>query len=202
MAFGSIPHHGRPFSSGQIPMRQVAWAVDPREYGWAAWTYSKQAKLNAWAWHGLGATSTSNVNAWTSLGSSVYLRREGDDTLYVMRQDTYVQPSEVNAESLSVYAETQWLDFGKPAERKALYGIDFDGVNVVTVEVYVSENGGRTGVLSETVPIMSADGGWTYNGDLVPLESAGTEFKLRFIGHPDLEVQVNRMTLHWDSMEA
>ena len=117
--FASAAFTSRPFSSGQIPARQTLLAATNGEYGWSAWTYSKTAKLNAWAWHGLGVTGTANINAWSQLGNSVYLRRDGDQSLYLMQPDVYFLASETNSESQAVYAETQWLDFGKPGDMKA-----------------------------------------------------------------------------------
>lgn len=200
MAFGSATFSTRPFAAGQIPNRQTLLAAINGEYGWTAWTYSKTAKLNAWAWHGLGVTGTANINAWAQLGNSIYLRKDGDSAVYLMMPDVFLQAEDINTESLAVYAETQWLDFGKPGDLKGLTGIDFDGMNVVALEVYVSENGGRDGVLAETLPVGSADGGWTYSGAMLPLTAAGTEFKLRFVGDPNLEVQINRMTIYWDNL--
>lgn len=172
------------------------------EYGWAAWTYSKTAKLNAWAWHGLGSTGTANINAWAQLAGSMYLRRDGDEALYFLTPDVYFENAETNAESSSVYAETQWMDFGKPGSLKALTGIDFDGVNIVSVLVYVSVDGDRVGQLADTILVGSAQDGWTYSGDTLPVNAAGTEFRLRFVGESDLEVQINRLTLYWDDLGA
>lgn len=198
--FGAAAFSNRPFSAGQIPQRSTSLFPRAGEYGWAAWTYSRQAKLNAWAWHGLGETGSGNVNAWAQLGNSIYLRRENSQSLYAMRQDVFMEAGEANDESQLVMAETQWLDFKAPGNLKALTGLDFDGLNVLQVEVYVSVNGGRTGTLADTIQVGSADGGWTYNGEILPVEAAGTEFKLRFIGHPNLEVQVNRLTLYYDDL--
>jgi hypothetical protein len=198
--FGAATFSNRPFSSGQIPQRSVTLVPRLGEYGWAAWTYSKQAKLNAWAWHSLGESGTSNINAWAQLGNSLYLRRENDLPLHVMQPDVFFEDGEVNDESTLVMAETQWLDFKAPGNLKALTGLDFDGMNVLTVEIYVSEDGGRSGVLADTIQVGDADGGWTYNGDVLPAEGSGTEFKLRFIGHPDREVQVNRLTVYFDDL--
>lgn len=200
MTFASAAFSRRPFSAGQIPYRQTISAASIGEYGWLAWTYSKTAKLNAWAWHGLGETGTANINAWAQLGNSMYLRRDGDTALHLMMPDVFFLADDTNTESESVYAETQWLDFGKPGDLKGLTGIDFDGLNVVTLEVYVSENGGRDGTLAESLAVGSADGGWTYNTGMLPLTAAGTEFKLRFIGDPNLEVQINRLTVYWDNL--
>jgi len=99
-----------------------------------------------------------------------------------------------------VVAETQWLDFKAPGNLKALTGMDFDGVNVLTVEILVSINGGRDGTLADTINVASAGGGWSYGGDVLPIEASGTEFKLRFIGDPDREVQINRLTLYYDDL--
>lgn len=200
MSFASSPSASIPFASGASLAHPTLLASSLGEYGWAAWTYSKTAKLNAWAWHGLGATGTANICAWGQLGGAMYLRRDGDTSIYILRPDVYFLDGETNAESSSVYAETQWLDFGKPGSLKALDGIDFDGVNVVSVGVYVSENGGRDGTLAETILVGSSQEGWTYSGGVLPLTVAGTEFKLRFNGDPDLEVQVNRMTLYWSDL--
>lgn len=198
--FSAFGFSSRPFSAGQIPLRSISTYPRAGEYGWAAWTYSRQAKLNAWAWHGLGDSGTSNINAWAQLGNSVYLRRENSLALFAMRPDRFFSPGDVNDESQSVLAETQWLDFKAPGNLKALTGMDFDGLNVQAVEVYVSINGGRTGTLADTIQVGSANGGWTYNGEILPVEASGTEIKLRFIGHPDLEVQVNRLTIYYDDL--
>ncbi|MBX3610393.1 MAG: hypothetical protein KF871_10915 [Hydrogenophaga sp.] len=198
--FSSFGFSSRPFSASPIPARQIAVYAREGEFGWAAWTYSRQAKLNAWAWHGLGEAGDSNINAWAQLSNSMYLRRENNLGLYSMRPDVFFADGEANDESQSVVAETQWLDFKAPGNLKALTGMDFDGLNVQAVEVYVSVNGGRSGSLADTVLVGNANGGWTYNGEVLPVEAAGTEFKLRFIGHPDLEVQVNRLTLYYDDL--
>ena len=182
-------------------MRQIA----PRfsdEYGWAAWVYSKTAKLNAWSWHGLGATSLANIDSWATLGTSIYMRREGLTSLYVMQPDTFIGELEANSESPNVYAETQWLDFGKPGILKSLTGIDFDGQNVIRVEVYVAIGGSRIGELADIAEVGSSQGGWTYSTEVIPVTASGTEFKLRFVGDPDAEVQVNRVTCNFDDLGA
>lgn len=202
MSFASAPFAALPFAASAPLAHPSLLASSAGEYGWAAWTYSKTAKLNAWAWHGLGATGTANICAWAQLGGSMYLRRDGDESIYVLTPDVYFLDGETNAESQSVYAETQWLDFAKPGSLKSLDGIDFDGVNVVSVDVYVSENGGRDGTLAETILVGSSQDGWTYSGGVLPLTVAGTEFKLRFNGDPDLEVQVNRLTLYFTDLGA
>lgn len=200
MSFSSSPSASIPFSSGAPLAHPTLLGSALGEYGWAAWTYSRTAKLNAWAWHGLGTTGTANICAWGQLGGSMYLRRDGDTSVYVMTPSVYFLDGETNQESQAVYAETQWMDFGKPGSLKSLSGIDFDGVNITSVGIYVSENGDRIGTLAETILVGSAQDGWTYSGGVLPITVAGTEFKLRFNGHPDLETQVNRLTLIWDDL--
>lgn len=200
MGFSSSPFLSAPFSTGFALSHPTLLASSAGEYGYAAWTYSKTAKLNAWAWHGLGETGTANINAWAQLGGAMYMRRDGDDSVYLLRPNLWFFDSETNDESQSVYAETQWLDFGKPGSFKALDGIDFDGVNVISVGIYVSENGGRDGTLAETILVGSSQDGWTYSGGVLPITVAGTEFKLRFNGDPDLEVKINRLTLYFSDM--
>jgi hypothetical protein len=202
MSFSSAPFSAVPFSSGMMLSHPTLLASSLGEYGWAAWTYSKTAKLNAWAWHGLGSTGTANINAWAQLAGSMYLRRDGDEALYFLTPDVYFENAETNAESSSVYAETQWMDFGKPGSLKSLTGIDFDGVNIVSVLVYVSVDGDRVGQLADTILVGSAQDGWTYSGDTLPVNAAGTEFRLRFVGDPDLETQINRLTVYWDDLGA
>lgn len=200
MTFASAALSSRPFASGQIPERQLLSAASTGEFGWSAWTYSKTAKLNAWAWHGLGDSVSARVHAWATLGNSLYLRRDGDTAVYVMMPDVFYTAADTNTESVSVYAQTQWLDFGKPGDLKSLTGIDFDGLNVASVEVYVSVDGDREGTLADTILIGSAQGGWTYSGGILPVTAASAEFMLRFVGDPNQEVQVNRLTLYWDDL--
>ncbi len=200
--FSAYTFSNRPLSAGQILERSVSLYARAGEYGWAAWTYSRQAKLNAWAWHGLGTSGTSNINSWAQLGNSVYLRRENDPAVYVLQPDVFLTEDAANDESQLVMAETQWLDFKAPGNLKSLTGLDFDGMNVLRVEIYVSVNGGREGSLADTIEVGSADGGWTYGGDMLPANASGTDFKLRFIGHPNLEVQVNRLTIYFDDLGA
>lgn len=202
MSFASSPFASIPLASSTPTARTTLLASSAGEYGWAAWTYSKTAKLNAWAWHGLGPTGTANICAWAQLGNSMYLRRDGDEAIYTMQSEVWFDDDDTNNESQSVYAETQWLDFGKPGSFKALDGIDFDGVNVTSVDVYVSVDGDRTGTLAETILVGSSQDGWTYSGGVLPITVAGTEFKLRFNGDPDLEVQINRLTVYWSDMGA
>lgn len=206
MAFTSRPFSAQPFSARRLPIASggggggIVIVDTTTEAGFAAWTFSRAAKLNAWAWHGLGTTESAKINSWASLGKSVYLRRDGDTYLYVFRPDVFLASTDTNNESLSVHAQTQWMDFGKPGMRKSLYGMDFDGLNVTAVEVYVSENGGRSGTLADTILVNSNQSGWTYSGELLPVDADGTEFMLRMIGDPNLEVQINRFTLYWESL--
>ena len=86
------------------------------------------------------------------------------------------------------------------AKLRALTGLDFDGLNVESVLVYVSEDGDRIGQLADTILVGSAQGGWTYSGGVLPVDAAGTEFKLRFVGDANLEVQVNRLTIYFDDL--
>jgi hypothetical protein len=199
--FAASPLASRPLATSPRP-RTFRPAAPSGEYGYAAWSFSKQAKLNSWSWHGIGALL--NVQAWATLGNVVYLRNETDNFVYALQADTFMEEAEVNSESTSVEATTQWLDFGKPGRMKALTGIDFDGLNVSAIEVYVSENGGRTGTLAGSIPISDNNGGWTYNGEIIPMEGVGaaTEFMLRFVGDGNREVQINRMTLYFDEVQG
>jgi hypothetical protein len=197
---GTYSLASRPLASSPRLPRAFRAAAIMGEYGYAAWSFSKQAKLNAWSWHGIGALL--NVLAWAPLGNVVYMRNEADSFIYALQPDTFLTDADNNAESTSVEATTQWLDFGKPGKMKALTGIDFDGVGITAVEVYVATEGARDGELSESVPIGSNQGGWTYSGEVIPLSSAGTEFKVRFIGEPNTEVQVNRMTIYFDEVQG
>jgi hypothetical protein len=186
-------------SSARLPRPFTVDAVGG-EFGWASWSYSRQAKLNAWTWNGIGALGA--INSWATLGNVIYVRDETDTYIYAMQADVFFADGETNSESTTVEATTQWLDFGKPGKKKALAGMDFDGKDITAVEIYVSENGGRDGVLAASIAVSDNDGGWTYNGELIPLEEVGsaTEFMLRFIGDPDVEVQINRVTLWYDEV--
>jgi hypothetical protein len=195
---GAYSLASRPLGAGPAVPRPFLVEAVSGEYGYAAWSYSRQAKLNAWSWHGVGALM--NVMAWASLGNAVYMRSETDNYIYIQQPDTFYASGDTNYESSSVEATSQWLDMGKPGKRKALTGIDFDGQNITTVEIYVSEGGDRVGELAESVAIGSNQGGWTYSGELIPLSTDGTEFKLRFIAAANTEAQVNKVTLHWDDI--
>lgn len=197
---GTVSLASRPLSAAPLLPRAFRVAIMEGQYGWAAWSYSRQGKLNAWSWHGLGAGSDASVTNWAVLGNTIYMRREADSLVHLMQPDVFLGAGDENTESTSVEATTQWLDFGRPGKRKALTGLDFDGKNVDTVQVYVSAGGDRDGVLAETIDLTDAQGGWTYSGELLPLSCDGTEFKLRFIGDANQEVQVNRLTLHWDEI--
>lgn len=197
---GTYPLAYRPLVSAARSPRPYLVAAVVGEFGWAAWIYSRQAKLNAWGWHGVGPLGS--ILAWATLGNAMYMRNETDNSVYVLQKDVFLGAADANLESTSVEATTQWLDFGKPGVKKALSGLDFDGVNITSVEFYVSENGGRTGTLAASISVSDNDGGWTYNGEIIPLEEVGaaTEFMLKFVGDPNLEVQVSRLTLYWDEV--
>lgn len=200
-----------------LPLASRALAATPRspraftvsaltgEYGWAAWSFSRQAKLNAWAWHGVGELE-SLVNVAT-LGNAIYMRSEADDFVYLMQPDVFLLDGQENAESETVEATTQWLDFGKPGKMKALEGMDFDVLGITSVEVYVfvpnpADPRDRTGTLAATIALEDADSGWTYNGEVISTEDVGsaTEFQLRFIAGADREAQINRITLYYSDV--
>lgn len=202
---GSHALASRPLVSAPLQPRPFLVAAVSGEFGWAAWSYSRQAKLNAWTWHGIGALG--NVRNWAALGNVVYVRDESDDLVYAIQPDVFLASADTNAESTSVEATTQWLDFGKPGKMKALTGMDLDVLGIVTVEVYVfipdPENPrDRSPTLAASYSLVDADSGWTYNGEVIPTEDVGaaTEFMLRFIGEANQEVQVNRITLYWDEV--
>lgn len=198
--FGAIPFSSAPSSASPRLLRPVASVARTGEYGYASWIYSKQAKLNAWAWNGLGPSGRASVHAWAQLRNTMYLRRDNDANLYVQRPDVFFDALEANEESQSVYAETQWLDFGKPGRLKGITGMDFDGVNVTSIEFYIAVDGLRIGTPVLTLPIGDAQAGWTYSGGTIPLELASTEVKLLFVGDAKQEVQINRFTVYWDDM--
>lgn len=136
--------------------------------------------------------------AWASLGRAVYMRQDGTAEVKLMKPDTYLLDSETNLDSSTVLARTQWLDFGKPGNLKALSACDFDGQNITAVNVYSSVGGDRAGALMQTIPVIDADGGWTYSGGLIPVSAHGTEFMIEFVADPRLDAQVNRFSLHFD----
>lgn len=199
MLLAAVPLAHRPLAAGMRLPRPYALTAINGEYGWAAWSFSRQAKLNAWSWHGLGMDG---VFAWANMASYIYVRKEADGLVHQMLADTFLAAGEATTDSTSVVATTQWLDFGKPGVIKSLTGIDFDGMGVSTIEVYLAIDGDREGELADTLPIGSNAGGWTYNGEILPVNAAGTEFKLKFIGDPNTEVQINRLTLHWDQVQG
>jgi hypothetical protein len=200
--YGSSAIASRPIVSAPRLPRPYRAAPSSGEFGFAAWSFSRQAKLNAWAWHGLGESD--GVLGWATLGNYTYLRREAEGFIFALLPDTWHTAEETSADSDSVEASTQWLDFGKPGQMKALTGIDCDVKNVTDIEVYISVDGGRTGELAASFPVGDNNAGWTYNGELIPCEEVGaaTEFKLRFIGDANQEVQINRLTLYWDAVQG
>jgi hypothetical protein len=201
---GTFPHAARPLAATPRLPRPFALAAVSGEYGFAAWSFSRQSKLNAWSFHGLGGDT---LYAMATLGNYVYARRDGTDFVDALLPNTFYAEGDTNTESTSVEAVTQWLDFGKPGKLKALTGIDMDVLGVETVEIYVfipnpDDPRDRTGTLASSLSLVDADGGWTYNGELISTEDVGaaTEFQLRFVGEANREVQINRLTLYWDDV--
>lgn len=199
MLLASAPLASIPLAAGPRLPRPYRLFAPVGEYGWGAWSFSRQAKLNAWAWHGLG---TDAPYAWATMSNYVYMRKDGDDVVHQMLEGTYYDPSETVTDSLSVEATSQWIDMGKPGQMKALTGIDFDGINVDSIEVYIAIDGDRDGQLADTIAIGDNAGGWTYSGEIIPVDATSTEFKLRFIGDSGLEVQINRLTLWWEPVQG
>jgi hypothetical protein len=204
---GTFSLASRPLAAGPAYPRPFRVNAVVGEYGYAAWSYSRQAKLNAWSWHGVGALL--NVMAWASLGNAVYMRNETDSYVYIQQPDVFYAEEDDNHESTSVEATTQWLDFGKPGKMKALTAIDMDVLGVETVEVYVfipnpDDPRDRTGTLASTISLVDAESGWTYNGEMIPTEDVGaaTEFMLRFISEGNQEARINRVTLHWMDVDG
>lgn len=196
--FAALPLSSRPFAAGPVTSADAIAAALGAENGWAAWTYSKTAKLNAWSWHGLGTSDTAKVYAWSTIGNSIYLRRDDDEVFYVMRPDTFFASTDTNPESSKVYAETQWLDFAKPGNLKCITGLDFDGKNITSVDFYISVDGERNG--TSVISVALSQDGWTYSGGVIPVDLASTEFKMRFVGNANMEVQINRLTLYWEDL--
>jgi hypothetical protein len=204
---GAIAYAARSYAASPRLPRSYQVRSVLGEYGYAAWSYSRQAKLNAWTWHGVGELL--NVYAMACLGNAIYMRNEADGLVYVQQPDVFFEADDTNPESQSVEATTQWLDFGKPGKMKALTGIDMDVLGVQSVEIYVyiptpGDRRDRTGTLAATIDLTDAATGWTYNGELIPTEDVGaaTEFMLKFICEPNQEAQVNRLTLHWSEVEG
>ena len=193
MTFSARPFSTRPTYPYEIEIGQG-------EHGFAAWSYSRASKLNAWAWHGLGVGSGVRPFAWASLGRSVFMRQDGSTELRVMKPDVFLPASESTSDSQTVRARTQWLDLGKPGNLKALTGCDFDGQNITAVRIYSSVGGDRAGALMQTIPVIDADGGWTYSGGLIPVSAHGTEFMIEFVADPLADAQVNRFTLAFEDL--
>lgn len=193
---------------GALPFSQY-WVHAPDwtfgatgEYGWLAWSYSRQAKLNAWAWHGAGGSPRAKISGWAVLGNKVYARTDKEAYLLQMAPGVFTLDQTETGTYASCAVSTQWLDFGKPGQRKALVGIDFDGVGVNAVSVNVSVGGDRTGYLADTIAVGSNQSGWTYSGELLPVNADGTEFRISFSGGGLGEVQINRFTLYWEPLEG
>lgn len=174
----------------------------PAEDGWLAWTYNRQAKLNAWAMHGSNGPPRAQIKGWAALGGRVYMRNNLDDYLMVMNKGVYTAEQiggSFNPVTGSVY--TQWLDFKLPGRIKQITGIDFDTKNVSSMTVFMAVNGDRTGYAAVDVPILSNQSGWTYSGEIIPVEAAGTEFKFGFTGMGSVvESQINRMTVYFEDL--
>lgn len=189
---------------GAMPFGQY-WVASPdtwtfggaSEYGWLAWSYSRQAKLNAWAWHGAGGQPRAKVVAWASLGNRVFMRSTTEPYLLVMTPDVFSQDQTDTGAYALCAMTTQWLDFGKPGRRKSIVGIDFDGLNIRTISILVSAGGNRGGILADTIAVGSAQDGWTYSGELLPVNADGTEFRISFSGGGIGETQLNKFTIHF-----
>ena len=193
MTFSARPFSTRPTYPSEI---EIGYG----EHGYAAWSYSRASKLNAWSWHGLGGGSGVRPFAWASLGRSVYMRQDGSTEIRTLRPDAFFSSEVENSESSTVIARTQWLDFGKPGNLKALTACDFDGQNILAVRIYSSVGGNRDGVFMQTIPVIDADQGWTYSGGLLPVSAHGTEFMLEFVADPLGDAEVNRFSLHFDDL--
>lgn len=167
------------------------------EYGWLAWSYSRQAKLNAWAWHGAGGSPRAKVLGWASVGNRIYMRSDKEPYLLVMTPEVFAQDQTETGAYAQCAMQTQWLDFGKPGKRKSLVGIDIDAKNVTSIGVRVSAGGNRDGITADSILVGSAQDGWTYSGEMLPVNADGTEFRVTFSGGGIGEVQINRFTLHW-----
>lgn len=207
MLFAASPLAYRPLASQPKTPRPFRVAAQSGEYGYAAWSYSRQAKLNAWSWHGIGALL--NVSGWANLGNAVYARNEADSYVYVMLQDTFLAEADTNHESTSVEATTQWLDLGKPSKMKALTGLDMDALGVTDIDIYgfipnPANPRDRTPTLLASIPLSDAASGWTYSGEVIPLEEVGaaTEFMLRFRCDANQECQLNRFTIHFEEVSG
>jgi hypothetical protein len=202
----SFPLAHRPLTSTERNPRPFRASASVGEFGWAAWSFSRQAKLNAWAWHGLGVNG---IFAWAALGNCVYVRKDNDTAVHVMQEDVYLGEDDASSDSTSVEATTQWLDFGLAGKTKALNGMDLDVLGVTEVEVYVfipnpDDPRDRTGTLAASYSLTDAESGWTYNGEVIPTEDVGsaTEFMLKFIGDGNQKVEINRVTFYFDEVKG
>lgn len=175
--------------------------------GWATWSYSRSAKLNAWATHGAGGGGTyCAINAWATLAQRCYMRHSMDTYLMAMTPDVFTGEEVgigAGASITAAAAQTQWLDFKAPGRMKIITGIDCDVQNVYQIQVISSENGVRTGTVVIDVPVGSNQSGWTYSGQVIPVEAAGTEFQFNFVSSSTAaETQVNRMTVYYEDLGA
>lgn len=169
-------------------------------YFWAAWSYSRQAKLNAWAMHTTGGSPRAIISAWAVLGNSVYMRNDKDTYLEMMTPEVWGTEQTESGTFNICDMITQWLDFKLPGNRKSITGIDFDGKNITSISVQTSVGGSRTGVTADTVAVGNAQGGWTYSGEVLPMNADGTEFRFFFNAGGSSEVQLNRFTIYFDDL--
>lgn len=181
---------------------QDAWSANfSGNYFWAAWSYSRQAKLNAWAMHTTGGILRATMFAWAVLGNSVYMRNDKDTYLEVMNPNTWGSEQTESGTFNICDMSTQWLDFKLPGNRKSITGIDFDGKNLTSISVQTSDGGSRTGITADILYVGSnAQGGWTYSGEVLPMNADGTEFKFNFSGAGSNEVQLNRFTVYYEDL--
>lgn len=205
----TIPPYSTVLAVSALPFKQY-WIAAPDdwtfqtgvEYGWLAWSFSRQAKLNAWSWNGAGGSPRAKVTGWASLGNRMFLRTDKEPYLLVMTPDVYGSEAVETGASALCAMTTQWLDFGKPGRRKAITGIDFDGKNILTISISTSAGGDRNGQLLGSLQVGDAQGGWTYSGELLPFEGDGTEFRVSFSGGVTGELQLNKMTIHYTEVEG
>jgi hypothetical protein len=205
----TLPAYSTVLAVSALPFKQY-WVAAPNdwtfgsadEYGWLSWSYSRQAKLNAWSWHGAGGTPRAKVKGWASLGNRMFMRTDKEPYLLVMTPEVFLTDQTEGASTALCAMTTQWLDFGKPGRRKAIYGIDFDGKNVASISIKSSAGGNRSGQGLGSLQVGDAQGGWTYSGEMLPFEGDGTEFQVSFSGGVTGELQINRFTIHYEDIQG
>lgn len=203
----TLQAYSKVLAIGASPFGQY-WAAAPdtwtsggaSEYGWLAWSFSRQAKLNAWAWHGAGGTPRAKVLGWASLGNRMFMRTDKEQYLLVMTPEVFTQDQTEAATYAACGFTTQWLDFAKPGRRKVITGVDFDGKNVDSISILTSAGGDRNGTVADTIAVGSNQAGWTYSGEMLPTCVDGTEFRISFSGGGVGETQINRFTLYYDEI--